>query len=83
MELYKAVVNDPYNPSRDFLPSVGEKEDYLRMRAERMVWAKFLELIFDEGRDPVAISLIDSPGKSDEGHQILFVSYLFNMKVLF
>jgi len=53
------------------------------MRTERMDGAKFVELIFDEGRDPVAISLIDLPGKSDEGHQILLVSYLFDAQFLF
>jgi len=52
------------------------------MRTERMVWAKFLELIFDEGRDPVAIFLIDSPKKSNKSHQILTISYLFNMEFL-
>jgi hypothetical protein len=52
------------------------------MRTERMVWAKFLELIFDEGRDPVATSLIDPPGKSDKSHQILTISYFFNMEFL-
>jgi hypothetical protein len=52
------------------------------MRTERMVWAKFLELIFDEGRDPVAISLIDLPGKSDKSHQILTISYLFDVECL-
>jgi len=52
------------------------------MRAERMAWAKFLELVFDEGRDPVAISLIDPPGKSDKSHQVLTISYLFNMEFL-
>jgi hypothetical protein len=53
------------------------------MRMERMVGAEFLELVFNEGRDPVAIPLIDFPGKSDEGQQILFVFYLFNEKFLF
>jgi hypothetical protein len=53
------------------------------MRTERMVWAKFLELIFNEGRDPVAISLIDPPRKSDKSHQILTISHLFNMESLF
>jgi hypothetical protein len=52
------------------------------MRTERMVGAKFLELIFNEGGDPVGISLIDHPGKSDKGHYILFVSYLFDMEFL-
>jgi hypothetical protein len=50
------------------------------MRTERMVWAKFLELILDEGRDPVAITPIDPPGKSDKSHQILTISYLLNME---
>jgi len=52
------------------------------MRAKRMVWAKFLELVFDEGRDPVAIFLIDPPGKSNKSHQISTISYLFNMEFL-
>jgi hypothetical protein len=52
------------------------------MRTEWMVWAEFLELIFEEGRDPVAISLIDPPGKSDKSHQILTIFYLLNMELL-
>jgi hypothetical protein len=82
MELYKAMVNDPCNPSRDFLSSIGEKEDHFCVSAKRMVWAKFLELVFDEGRDPVAIFLIDLPGKSSKSHQIPTISNLFNMEFL-
>ena len=83
MELYEAVVDDPCNPSDELSTSCGQKEDHLRMGAKWVRWAEFCSLVFDEGRDPVAISLINPPGKSDKSHQILTISYLFNMEFLF
>jgi hypothetical protein len=53
------------------------------MGTEGVLWAEFLELIFNERGDPKAISLINPPGKSDKSHQILTISYLFNMEFLF
>jgi hypothetical protein len=52
------------------------------MGMEGVLWAEFLELIFNEGRDPKTISLINFPGKSNKSHQILLTSYLFNAEFL-
>jgi hypothetical protein len=52
------------------------------MGMKGMFWTKFQKLVFDEGRDPIRISLIDLPGKLDEGHEVLVIFYLFNLEFL-
>jgi hypothetical protein len=52
---------------------MGEVEDHLCMGAEGRFKAEFLELVFNERRDPIGIPLIDLPGESDEDHEIVAV----------
>jgi hypothetical protein len=52
------------------------------MRTKGMAFTELLEMIFDERGNPVSISLIDLPGESDKGHEILFIVYLPNIEFL-
>jgi len=48
------------------------------MDTEGMVRIEFEKLIFDEGRHPIRIPLINLPGKSNESHEVLLILYFFN-----
>jgi hypothetical protein len=52
------------------------------MGTKGMVFTELLEMIFDERGNPVPISLIDLPGESDKGHEILFFFYFPNIEFL-
>jgi hypothetical protein len=52
------------------------------MGTKGMVFIELLEMIFDERGNPVPISLIDLPGESDKGHEILFFFYFPNIELL-
>jgi hypothetical protein len=52
------------------------------MGTEGMGWIEFLELIFDQRRDPIPIPFINFPGESNEGHEVMLIFYLFNMEFL-
>jgi hypothetical protein len=49
------------------------------MGTEGMAWIKFQKLVFNERRDPIPILLINLPGESYEGHEVLWICYFFNL----
>jgi hypothetical protein len=67
MKLDVVTVNDPCNPSNDLAVPLGQEKDHLCMGMKGVGWTEFGTLIFDQGGDPVAIVLINVPGKPDKG----------------
>jgi hypothetical protein len=52
------------------------------MDPEGMIGVEFEKLIFNERWDPIRIPLINLPGKSNEGDEVLLILYFFNPKFL-
>jgi hypothetical protein len=73
VKLNVVVINDARDSSYDLFPPVRQEKDHLGMGTEGMIRAKFLKLIFDERRDPVSVALINLPGESNEGHEVLLI----------
>ena len=55
MNLHIVMVNDACDSAHDPSLLVSQKEDHLRMGTKGMTGTEFLELVFDEGRDPIPV----------------------------
>jgi len=66
LKRYIVMVNNSSHSPDDLPILKGHEKFHLCMGGKRVVGAKFMELVFNEGRNPKRVPLVERPGKLDK-----------------